>query len=52
MGHTEDVVDQKFPVVGGSTLHSDGIYYWRRDTAEYVETYGTHLLSPHTGLSN
>ncbi|WP_121749963.1 hypothetical protein [Streptomyces sp. E2N166] len=45
MGHTEDVVDQKFSVMGGSALHSDGTYYWRRDTAEYVETYGTRLPS-------
>ncbi|MCL7381281.1 hypothetical protein [Streptomyces sp. 35G-GA-8] len=45
MGHTEDVLGQKFSVMGGSALHSDGTYYWRRDTAEYVETYGTRLPS-------
>ncbi|MEU9350721.1 hypothetical protein AB0D65_06800 [Streptomyces griseoloalbus] len=45
MGYTEDVVDQRFSVMGGSALHSDGTYYWRRDTAEYVETHGTSLPS-------
>ncbi|MER6240081.1 hypothetical protein ABT185_29195 [Streptomyces clavifer] len=45
MGYTEDVVGKKFGVMGGSALHSDGTYYWRRDTAEYVETYRTGLPS-------
>lgn len=43
MGFTEDVVGTAFSVMGGSALHSDGTFYWRRDTAEYVETYGTGL---------
>ncbi|MFD5752221.1 hypothetical protein [Streptomyces sp. NPDC127033] len=43
MGYTEDVVGQEFSVMGGSALHSDGTYYWRRDTADYVEIYGTLL---------
>ncbi|MFE7538046.1 hypothetical protein ACFU67_27670 [Streptomyces rhizosphaericola] len=43
MGYTEDVVDGRFSVMGGSAIHSDGKYYWRRDTAEYVETYGSLL---------
>ncbi|MCH0561410.1 hypothetical protein [Streptomyces sp. MUM 16J] len=42
-GYTEDVIGGKFSVTGGSAIHSDGTYYWRRDTAEYVETYGTQL---------
>ncbi|MEV0253787.1 hypothetical protein AB0H82_05840 [Streptomyces sp. NPDC050732] len=45
MGFTEDVVGTEFSVMGGSALHSDGTFYWRRDTAEYVETYGTGLPS-------
>ncbi|MEV7506176.1 hypothetical protein [Streptomyces sp. NPDC093018] len=43
MGYTVDVVGEKFSVMGGSAIHSDGAYYWRRDTAEYVEVYGTLL---------
>ncbi|URN14812.1 MULTISPECIES: hypothetical protein [Streptomyces] len=43
MGYTEDVLEGRFAVTGGSAIHSDGTWFWRRDTAEYVETYGTGL---------
>ena len=40
MEHTRDVLGNEFEVPGGSAIHSDGIYYWRRDAAEYVYHYG------------
>ncbi|MCP9985594.1 hypothetical protein LUX01_01635 [Streptomyces sudanensis] len=43
MGYTEDVLEGRFAVTGGSAIYSDGTWFWRRDTAEYVETYGTGL---------
>ncbi|MEU7278762.1 hypothetical protein AB0A69_08310 [Streptomyces sp. NPDC045431] len=43
MGYTEDVLEGRFAVTGGSAILSDGTWFWRRDAAEYVETYGTSL---------
>ena len=40
MEYTNDVVGGGFSVPGGSGIASDGIYYWRQDTPNYVETYG------------
>ncbi|WP_225850304.1 hypothetical protein [Streptomyces sp. HPF1205] len=43
MSYTEDVINSAFGVSGGSGVASDGVHYWRRDAAEYVEHYGTGL---------
>lgn len=43
MADSEDVLGSKFHVVGGPGILSDGVYFWRRDTAEYVENYGVAL---------
>jgi len=43
MEQTHDVLDGAFGVPGGSAIHTDGIYYWRRDAAEYVLHYGIGL---------
>ncbi|MGW3625979.1 hypothetical protein [Streptomyces sp. NPDC000880] len=43
MGYTEDILGGRFSVTGGSAIHSDGRYFWRRDAAEYIEHYGTRL---------
>ena len=37
---TEDLMEGNFRVPGGSAINSDGTYYWRLDTAAYVEHYG------------
>ncbi len=43
MGYSEDVLGDEFLVTGGTAILSDGVFFWRRDAAEYVETYGTGL---------
>lgn len=43
MEYTEDVLDGRFGVAGGSGVMTDGSYYWRCDAADYVETYGIGL---------
>jgi hypothetical protein len=43
MEYTRDVLENRFGVSGGSALHTDGTYYWRRDAAEYVQHYGIRL---------
>jgi hypothetical protein len=43
MEYTRDVVGGAFGVSGGSAILTDGTYYWRRDTADYVEHYGIGL---------
>lgn len=43
LGYTADVLEYRFGVDGGSAVLSDGVYYWRRDAAEYVRTYGIAL---------
>ena len=43
MEHTTDVLNDRFGVDGGSAIDTDGTYYWRPDTAWYVEEYGISL---------
>jgi hypothetical protein len=43
MEYTEDVLEGRFGVSGGSGVMTDGSYYWRCDAAEYVQTYGIGL---------
>jgi len=43
MEYTRDVLDGRFGVSGGSAIQTDGVYYWRRDAADYVEHYGSNL---------
>lgn len=43
MEHTRDILDNKFDVAGGSAILTDGTFFWRRDTANYVETYQVTL---------
>ena len=43
MEQTTDVTDSAFELPGGSAILTDGIYYWRRDTALYVEHYRVAL---------
>lgn len=43
MEYTRDVINGAFGVSGGSAIHTDGVYYWRLDAAEYVEHYGIGL---------
>jgi hypothetical protein len=40
MGYTEDVLEGRFGVSGGSAVLTDGRYFWRRDAADYVREYG------------
>lgn len=41
---TEDVIDGKWQVIGGSSLRSDNSWTWRIDLSYYVEKY--HLRLP------
>ncbi len=50
MEYTDDVLEQRFGVSGGSAVLSDGRYYWRLDAADYVETYG--LAVPEDALDH
>lgn len=43
MEHTVDLIGGIFGVDGGSALRSDGSFFWRADTADYVEHYGVAL---------
>ena len=43
MEYTRDQIGNQFGVSGGSAIMSDGVYYWRLDAADYVETYGIAL---------
>lgn len=43
MEYTRDQLGDEFGVSGGSAIMSDGIYCWRLDAANYVETYGIAL---------
>lgn len=52
---SEDLIDGSFRVPGGSAINSDGTYYWRLDTAAYVEHYGIELpadFMQHAGARN
>jgi hypothetical protein len=41
MGVVPDMLEGRF--FGGMAIQSDGIYFWREDTADYVERYGVEL---------
>jgi hypothetical protein len=43
MEWTRDIINDEFGVPGGSGIQSDGTFYWRRDTANYVERYRVAL---------
>lgn len=43
MEHTFDLLEGRFGVPGGSAMMTDGCYFWRLDTADYVECYGVGL---------
>jgi hypothetical protein len=44
MEYTSDVLSEdSFHIAGGSSLTTDGKYYWRPDAAEYVELYGVAI---------
>lgn len=43
MEYTRDVVSDAFGVSGGSAICTDGTFYWRLDSADYVERYRTGL---------
>ncbi|MFD8910534.1 hypothetical protein [Streptomyces sp. NPDC059575] len=43
MGYSEDVLGDKFFCPGGPGIMSDGRFFWRGDTADYVEHYGIGL---------
>jgi hypothetical protein len=43
MEHTVDLVAGEFSVPGGSAIMTDGVYFWRLDTADYVAAYGVEL---------
>lgn len=52
MEHTADVLGGAFEVAGGSGVLSDGVFYWRRDAAEYIEYYGIALPEEFLRLGN
>lgn len=43
MGYSKDIIGKSFEVAGGDATVTDGDFYWRFDTADYVETYGVAL---------
>jgi hypothetical protein len=43
MEYPRDVVSDALGVSGGSAINTDGTFYWRLDSADYVERYGTGL---------
>jgi hypothetical protein len=43
MEYTDDLIGNKFSVAGGSGIRTDGEFFWRADTAEYVEYYKVAL---------
>jgi hypothetical protein len=43
MEQTFDLLDDKFTTAGGSGITTDGRYFWRVDTADYVEHYRVAL---------
>jgi hypothetical protein len=45
MESTHDVIADSFRVPGGTSLVTDGAFYWRWDAAEYVSVYGIEVLS-------
>ena len=45
MEQTDDLLDDEFSVPGGSGIMTDGVYFWRVDTADYVEHHRVALPS-------
>lgn len=43
MGYTRDLLGDAFGVSGGTAIVSDGSFFWRYDTADYVEHYRVAL---------
>lgn len=43
MEQTTEILGGKFEVPGGSAVYSDGEFYWRGDSAEYVRHYGVWI---------
>ena len=43
MEYTTDLLDDNYGVSGGSAVMSDGTYFWRFDTAHYVEKHAIAL---------
>ena len=43
MDYRRDVLRNRFGITDGSAIRTDGTYYWRHDTAWYVEEYGVSL---------
>ncbi len=40
MEYTHDEIGGRFSTPGGSSIASDGTYYWRLDGADYLRVYG------------
>lgn len=40
---TRDEVGDRFFMAGGSTIQSDGVYYWRNDASAYVKECGATI---------
>ncbi len=43
MEQTVDLVGAKFSVAGGSAIQTDGEFFWRMDTADYIDAYRVSL---------
>jgi len=43
MEQTVDLVGATFSVAGGSAIQTDGEFFWRMDTADYVDAYRVAL---------
>ncbi len=43
MGASGDVLGDRFVVMGGVAIMTDGRFFWRYDTADYVEHYRVEL---------
>lgn len=43
MGYSKDMLGERFTIPGGHSIASDGSYYWRLDTADYVEHYNVAI---------
>ncbi len=43
MEQTVDLVGAKFSVAGGSAIQTDGEFFWRMDTADYIDAYRVAL---------
>lgn len=43
MDETSDILGGRFHVLGGSGIYSDGNFYWRGDSADYIRVYGIEI---------